>query len=61
MRDSNYDPVWCSGDDCDELMRVRITVADAFGGKMYCEECIEDENLPESHPQHPDFDGEFEI
>lgn len=61
MRNSNYEAVGCNGDGCDEVMRVRFTVMDAFGGRMYCEECIENENLPESHPQHPDYDGDFEI
>ena len=61
MRDSNHEAVWCKGDDCDELIRIRVTVADAFGGDMYCDDCIEEGKVPENHPQHPDYDGHFEI
>lgn len=42
-------------------MRINVTVADAFGGDMYCDDCIEEGKVPENHPQHPDYDGHFEI
>lgn len=61
MRDSNYEAVWCSNDDCNELMRVRDTVARAFGGRMYCDGCIEARDVPDDHPQNPDNDVQVEI
>lgn len=59
MRDSNYEGVWCKGDGCEELCRVRVTTVDHLGGQYYCEDCREEGKVPEGHPQHPEFSGEF--
>lgn len=42
---------------CGSYDRLLPAVADALGGRWYCDDCQDE--IPEGHPQHPDV--EFEI
>lgn len=49
----------CSDDDCENMFHLPTTIVDHLGGKAYCESCRDEGNVPEGHPQHPEFDGAF--
>lgn len=61
MNTSGYEFVECKGDGCNSQPRVGFAILDHLGGRYYCEDCRESGSVPEGHPQHPDFDGEFPL